>query len=100
MVTNILILDEKVTSRITDCHGVSSEGAVIDCIATSGPANVHLATDSDAGVGLDECNQSVAAQREDNGRSGGSSDSVNNTGGNNKGSSVYRLFLEHLLFNI
>ena len=96
MVTNILILDEKVTSRITDCHGVSSEGAVI---ATSGPANVHLATDSDAGVGLDECNQTGAAQREDNGRSGGSSDSVNNTGGN-KGSNAYRFFLGHLLFNM
>ena len=89
MVINILILDEKMTSRITYCDGVSSKDAVIDCIATSGPATVLLATDYDAGVGLDERNQSVAAQRENNGRSGGSSDSMNNTGGN-KGSNVYR----------
>ena len=89
MVTNILILDEKVTSCITHCRGVSSEG--VDCIGTSRsqPATVHLATDSDGGVGQDESNESVAAQQEDNGRSGGSGDSMNSAGGN-KGSNHAR----------
>ena len=89
MITSILILDEKVTSGITCCHGISSDDA--DYIGTSGsqPLAVLLATESDTGVGKDDSNQSVASQQEENGRSGGSGDSMNNAGGN-KGSNHAR----------
>ena len=79
MVINILILDEKVTSRTTHCHSVSNND-----IGTG--RSQPIATDSDTGADRDESNQSVAvAQQEDNGRSGGSGDSMNNADGN-KGS--------------
>ena len=91
MVINILFLDEKVTSHITHCHSVSN-----DDIGTSG--SQPIATDSDTGVGRDESNQSIAAQQEDNGRSGGSGDSMNCADGN-KGSN-HAMFISGLLLII
>ena len=89
MVINILILDEKVTSHITHCHGVSDVN-----IGTSG--SQPIAADSDSGVSQDESiNQIAAAQQEDNGRSGGSGDSMKNADGN-KGSNHAR-FISGLL---
>ena len=83
MVTSVFIVDEKVISRIMHGHSVSN-----DDIGTGG--SQPIAADSDTGAGQDESiNQIAAAQQEDNGRSGGSGDSMNNAGGN-KGSNHAR----------
>ena len=91
MVTNILILDEKVTSHITHCHGVSSDDA--DCV--DGPTIPDLATDSHTCVGREEHKVAAAHQQVESGRSGGSSDCVNSAGGN-KGSGSCKVYYSGL----
>jgi hypothetical protein len=76
VVTSILILDDKVTSGVSD-------GANVDCV--DGPTS-QFVTESTSCVCQDERDQAVAPEQEDNGRSGGSRDSA----GGNKGSNRAR----------
>jgi hypothetical protein len=79
VVTSVLILDDKVTSRVND-------GANADCV--DGPTS-HFVTESSSSVRQDERSQAVAPQKEDNGRSGGCRDSA----GGNKGSNRARFII-------
>ena len=68
----ILVLDKNVIAGVSGDHGVPSESNTI------GPT-IHPTTGASSCVGQDKRN-TPATQQEDNGRSGGSSDSTNNTG--------------------
>ena len=68
----IIVLDETVTAGVGGGYGVPSE--TTNCVA--GPT-VRLTTDANSCVSKNELG-TKAAQQEDNGRSGGSSDNVNN----------------------
>ena len=70
----IIVLDEKVTADIAGGCGVPGETA--SCVA--GPT-LRLTTDANSCVSKNELGNK-AAKEEDNGRSGGSSDNVNNAG--------------------
>ena len=70
----IPILDKNVIAGVSGDHGVPSESN--DCAV--GPT-IHPTTGASSCVGQDE-RSTPATQQEDNGRSGGSSDNVNNAG--------------------
>jgi hypothetical protein len=79
VVTSVLILDDKVTSRVSDSTNA-------DCVA--GPT-IQFVTESSSSVRQDERSQAIAPQQEDNVRSGGSGDSA----GGNKGSNCARFIM-------
>ena len=66
IIINILILDEKVTACVESTN----------CIDGS---TIHIRRDASSCMDQDKYS-AIAMQQEDNGRSGGSSDNVNNTG--------------------
>jgi hypothetical protein len=79
IVTSVLILDDKVTSGVSD-------GANADCV--DGPT-IQFITESSSSVHQDEHSQTITPQQEDNVRSGGSRDSADG----NKGSNRARLII-------
>jgi hypothetical protein len=79
IVTSVLILDDKLTSRVSD-------GANADYV--DGPTS-YFVTESGSSVRQDERSQAIAPQQEDNRRSGGSRDSA----GGNKGSNRARFII-------
>ena len=79
IVTSVLVLDDKVTSRV-------SNGANPDCVGCS-----TVIMESNSCVRQDEHSHSISPQQEDSGRSGGSRDST----GGNEGSN--RVLLWHVL---
>ena len=79
IVTSVLILDDKVTSRVSD-------GANPDCVGYS-----TIITESNSCVHQDEHSHTISPQQEDNGRSGGSGDSTDGNEGSNRVRSIIAL---------
>ena len=72
IIMHILIIDEKITACVvSECGIPQSESANYD------ESTVHVTRDANFCMDQDE-HSAIAMQREDNGRSGGFSDNVNN----------------------
>ena len=74
IVTSVLILDDKVTSKVSD-------GATDDCVDSP---TIQFVAQSNSCVHQDERNQAITPHQEDNGRSGGSQDSAGGNEGSNR----------------